>query len=1242
MHAAEGDREVTGMRFLSIITAAAMFVSLASAQSDRGSLTGTIADPAGGVVANAAIQVRNIENGAIYQSGTSATGNYVIPVPTGTYELTVTVQGFKKFVRQGLFVPVAQVVRVDIALEVGATTESITIEASTPLLKTESGEMSHNIEINQLDALPVLRASTSIRNPYSASTLLPGMNLTNTTTTYQNLRVNGMPSNTQAFRVDGQDSTNGLWQIQTIQVQPSVDAIQEIAVQTSNFAAEFGQAAGGVFNLTMRSGTNKLHGGAFEYMTNEALNAGLAYTSNVAGGKPNEHIRNRGRQNDYGFSLGGPVYIPKAYNGRDRTFFFFNFEQWRNNVFTSNGLYTVPTDAMRNGDFSNQGLAAPRSFTPGGDSSGLAPIIEGQIFDPTSSIGTYQSYVVRQAFPNNVIPRSMMDPLALRLQSLIPEPNTGGPNAVFQNYAVPTYSVPLVNTIPSVKIDQNLSSTMKVSGYWSTNRVDNPAATPIGNGDGLPFPISIANINKDRTHTIRLNFDDTITPTFLLHIGAGMVHVNSGQGAPTLTDSQRSSLTVPNVNNTKYLGYYSALAAGGGARGGYSQNMGPQLIRVFKNEKPSANFSLTWVHNNHTYKAGGEVIVDGYTSLVESFSNGNAAFSANETSQPFYQALVGAPFTVGHNYASFLLGAVDSGSHAGSPRSVSAESHLGSHALAFFLQDSFKVTRRLTLDYGLRYDFVTYLKEQYGRIPAWSGSTPNPHLGGLLGGVAYEGSGPGHCNCDIAHNYPYAFGPRLGVAYQINEKTVFRGGFGVQYGKTPEFGWLGGSVNGLVNFATSNPYFPQFYLSQGINVPVTYPSYDPGLFPTTPAGRETPTYVIDQNAGRPARIATWSIALQREIARNVVLEAAYVGNRGVWEQSNISQVNALTTQRLAAFGFSLDNPADLSVLSSQIGSVLGKDPRITQLPYAGFPLTGTVYSALRPYPQFNTNLQLLWSPAGKSWYDALQTKITKRYSYGLEFQGAFTWQKELQISAENSYALFGFANGAGTVQNDVTNYNQNKYLSGQSRPLQFVIASTYTTPKPKIDRIVGLVAGDWQIGAVLRYQSGALIMLPNTNNNLQNQIGRGGNLVERVPGVPIFLKDPNCGCFDPTKDLIINPAAFRQTPAGHFSSSTAYYNDFRATRFPNESMSLGRNFRFGHEGRVILNVRGEFSNIFNRRFTPAPILNTAVSATTATTLTAPTTYGPNGLLTGGFGFINTGGGVFQQPRSGQLVARVTF
>ena len=235
--------------------------SLTFGQGDRGTITGTVADPAGAVVAGASIEATNIETGGVYPSQTTSTGNYTIAqLPAGTYEVSVTVPGFKKYVRQGIVVQVAQTLRVDVGLEVGSAAESVTVNEAVALLKTESGELSHNVTSDTLDSLPVLgigssqAGSAGIRNPYAVTQLLPG--------TYwvpnSIVRVNGAPSNTQALRIEGQDATNSFTPGVPAQVQPSVDSIQEFAIQTSNFAAEYGQVGGGFFNVTMQSGTNQL------------------------------------------------------------------------------------------------------------------------------------------------------------------------------------------------------------------------------------------------------------------------------------------------------------------------------------------------------------------------------------------------------------------------------------------------------------------------------------------------------------------------------------------------------------------------------------------------------------------------------------------------------------------------------------------------------------------------------------------------------------------------------------------------------------------------------------------------------------------------------------------------------------------------------------------------------------------------------------------------------------------------
>src|SRR5579871_1219652 len=334
--------------FLLLVSSISLF-----AQSDRGTITGTVSDPAGAVVANAGVEARNTETGAVYPVAASATGNYTIPqLPAGTYEVDVTVPGFKKFVRTGLTIQAAQTIRVDATLEVGNATESVTVNEEAPLLKTESGELSNTVETKTMDTLPLLSVgsnSSGVRNPFNIVALLPGAYFQPAPPfTGPQVRINGGVTGSETVLIDGMDGTNILGQGANQQNQPGMDSIQEWTVQTSNYSAEFGQAGSAVMNVTMKSGTNQYHGTGYWYFQNEALNAGQPFTNDGRG----HLVRPANRQNDYGLTMGGPIRIPKVYNGRDKTFFFFSWEQFlRDQNFLPN-VFSVPTAAYRTGDFS--------------------------------------------------------------------------------------------------------------------------------------------------------------------------------------------------------------------------------------------------------------------------------------------------------------------------------------------------------------------------------------------------------------------------------------------------------------------------------------------------------------------------------------------------------------------------------------------------------------------------------------------------------------------------------------------------------------------------------------------------------------------------------------------------------------------------------------------------------------------------------------------------------------------------
>jgi hypothetical protein len=1206
-------------------------------QGDRGTITGTITDPGGLVIAAAPIVVRNVETAAVYQVGSSATGNYVVQIPTGTYELSVTLQGFKKYVRQNMVVPVAQTLRVDIALALGSSSESVTVTEAAPLLKTENGEISHNIVADTLDNLPVLGigaasvGATGIRSPYSAMNVLPGTSWTPDSS----LRVNGQEGNTSALRVEGQDATNTITRALTSTNSPSVEAIQEFALQTSSYAAEFGQAGGGLFNFTMKSGTNQLHGSAYDYFANEALNAGVPFTNNGQGSL----LRPRQRRNDYGFSLGGPIYVPKIYNGHDKTFFFFNFEQFRETTITNNVATTVPTVAMRSGDFRQ--ILTNRNLGVDGLNR---PLLENTIYDPgTARVVNGITYT--DPYPNNTIPLSQQDPVALRVQALIPLPTN---SALINNY-LPTYANPRLTEIPSVKIDHSFSPSLKLSGYWAETKTDSP------NISAFPFPIANVQGSHIRSNTIRLNLDYILTPTLLLHVGAGFVDVYSNPQVPAYDPVKGIGFTGGNASPPVFPSFGSLSGSQGG-----SANLGPGGPFIVRNLKPTATTSMTWVHNSHTYKAGGEMIVNGFPSFSQGFSAGSMAFNANETGLPALNG-VSLPATVGFSYASFLIGAPFNGYD-----SVPAAERLGNHSFGFFAQDNWKVTRKLTLEYGLRYDFQTYLREHNGYMLDVSPGTPNPAAGGEPGGIIFEGNGGGRCNCSLAHNYPWAFGPRLGVAYQMNQKTVFRLGAGVSYAQTSNEGSTANNTGSNKSFAEASYGVPPFYLRNGLPYQITFPNFYAGQQPL-PGTTSAPTNYLDPNAGRPARVIQWSIGLQREVAKDLVIEAAYVGNRGVWWAAatlNPISNDAISTDRLASYGLSLNNAADLKLLASPVNSVLaasrtfnctpavitggvqtapaipggGNACSFGTPPYPGFPTGLTVAQALRPMPEY-TMVVNHWDPMGDTWYDSLQAKVTKRLSHGLDFQVSYTWSKSLALGAEDNNNYFGIAGttggGFGPALNDVFNRAIDKTLSGYDQPQLLVVAGNYITPKltggGKLgNKYLSWASRDWRIGAVLRYGSGMPIKVPNATSGLSSYTFQT-SFANRVPGVPLFTQDINCHCFDPNATFVLNPAAWVNPAPGQYGTSAGYYSDYRYQRRPVENLSIGRNFPFG-EGRMNLQIRAEFTNIFNR---------TEVNNPTSSNAFATQTRNAAGQATAGFGYINNAT-VFSAPRQGQLVARFQF
>jgi len=1189
---------------------------VAFAQGDRGTITGTISDPASAVVPAAKVTVRNMDTGAVYETVTTDTGNYTVTgLPIGNYEVSVEAPGFKRAAQPGVRVQVAQTFRVNIELQVGSTSESITITAESPMLRTENAEQSVNVSGDRINALPLNfggggGSTGNIRNWLSFMTLAPGVN--GTESNPAGATVNGLPSGMFKILVEGMDvtSSNDTRWTSTVAAS-SVEVIGEFSLQTSNFQAQYSGGLGAMFNFTTKGGTNQIHGSLYDYFTNETLfDAHRHFLASR---------RDRSRKQDGGGTVGGPVYVPKLYDGRDKTFFFFSLEIFRNKSVTYGQRSTVPTDAYRRGDFS-AALTGRQLIL---DRRGVA-VLENTIYDRNTE-RTIDGFVYRDPFSGNVVPSSRLDPVALKIQDMLPKPT----NSELINNWIYDLENPREQNLPSLKVDHNIDYTKKLSFYWSYQ-----TTRDIPGNDPLPYPITAKRDKTARGHTFRLNYDQSITPTLLLHLGAGYLRFNNPDS------SKREVLDFDAVGKlglrgatTDPAGFPRITGIGSGTFGGMTNSLGPTNANDYYNDKPTAMADVTYVRGNHTYKAGGQFSQEVWTDRNTRGAQGTYNFSSAQTGQPGLQGLSLPSGTgVGLGYASFLLGMTSS-----AQVNAVQDPQWRKKSWGLYAQDNWKITRKLTLDYGLRWDLSGVGHEIWYRNSMFGPTVPNPNAGGLPGGIVYEGYGPGRCNCSFTDTYPYAVSPRLGLAYQAGDKTVVRAGWALSYGPGPNWWYLtnrtlygvGFDVYSLPVPATGQP---ASFLKDGLTydrAKLYTPTLDPGLgiSPGQVVGNVGGFY--SRGGGRPQRVNQWNIAVQREIAPNLTLETAYVGNRGVWlEANNLAQMNVSSTDRLKSFGLDVRNAADRALLVSNL-STSAVIARGFKPPYAGYPTNRTLAQSLRPFPQFTSSYAPTWAPLGNSWYDSLQMKLTKRYSHGLDLSAAFTWSKELGRGN-------GGSNGAalgGGVNNQFNLINQ-KSLASSYRPLILTTAFSYQTPRVTASKWIRAAAGDWVFGGIIRYRSGSMLSVPDSSaSNLNNYTFMPATRRNRVEGQELFVKDPGCHCIDPNKDTaLLNRNTWQELPQGEWGVSAPYYSDMRWVRDADEQLSLGRTFYFSESRRVRLTVRVEFFNVFNRVTLPAPSSGNPDQTPT---------FDSQGRQTGGYGFINTVNGI-GGARNGQGVIRFEF
>jgi hypothetical protein len=888
---------------------------------------------------------------------------------------------------------------------------------------------------------------------------------------------------------------------------------------------------------------------------------------------------------------------------------------------------------------------------PARDANGNT-IPSGTIFDPATQT-VVNGINSRTAFPTNKIPVSRFDPIAAKILALIP--SAKGVNfdrgLVANNYTG-TYDTSRHSNIPSIKLDQ-IFTKGHLSFYWQ----DTSTATPRTPTGADPFPDTITGgvSSFSSGETLRLNYDHTVTPTLLLHVGAGFNSSDFGLESPNNNYDALKQLGLAGQTEARYFPRIVTAVNTNDQIGGLSP-LGTIFPTLSYERRPSATASGTYVRGGHTIKLGTDWRYEKFPnyprSSLTSNTTGTYNFAANYTQQPALQNLTISSGFTGFEFASFLLGGVSSTTQWAPVAYQNEKSQT-----ALFIQDTWKITRKVTLDYGLRWDYGTYAREEHGRNGSIGLAIPNPSASGRPGANQFEAT----CKCAFSGNYPYAIGPRLGLAYQVNSKTVVRAAIGVVYNSTANAA-AGVVANGASNTVPAGSGQIVGLLQDGIpaGARAVWPSFDPAVG-QAPGTVIAMPQLLDQNSGRPARLTQWNISVQRELNRNLAVEASYVGNRGVWwSASALSTLNALSEGTLRAYGFNdFASATEAALLTTPISSLTAAQKAtlaargVSLIPYANFPQNQTVRQALLAYPQYTGN-GVTSAPLGNTWYDSFQLNATERFFHGLVFNLNYNYSKNLD--------------NFSTVS-DVFNRGLSKTYSIWDLPHQFRFTVQYEVPRiqsslPVLkNKVVAYALSGWGIGAYLNYQSAPLLTRPTSSGStpISQFLGRGPGgaqlkknadgsymnpwSVDWTDNSGVHHTDPidiNCHCFDPTKTVVFNPSAWENVPNGQWGADQSGLRFYRGIRIPQENANFSRSFRI--KERVSVNLRVEFNNIFNRTQLPTPIGGAVSALAPVNFALAPTkfTTGTNaGLYSGGFGTFSVLSGIGGQ-RTGTYVLRIQF